>query len=178
MLDLDTSTKLSNSTSDIQFSEVQKFRQIWIQMLLGLGFGLLLFAFAYQLIKQEQLFSFSSLTLVGMVLSGFTALVYKSHLDTKIDRKGIQYRFFPFQLIHRHISWEQVEEVCIRKYDALIEYGGWGARYSNRGNAYIVSGKYGLQMEIADGRRVLISTQRPIELEKVILQLLYNYEVK
>lgn len=178
MLDLNTSIKLSNTTSDIQFSEVQKFRQIWIQMLLGLGFGLLLSAFVYQLIMQEQLFSFSSLTLVGVVLSGFTILVYRSHLDTKIDRRGIQYRFFPFQLTHRQISWEQVDEVYIREFDALIEYGGWGARYSNRGNAYIVSGKYGLQMEVADGRRVLISTQRPIELEKLILQLLYSYEVK
>lgn len=178
MLDLNTSVKLSHNTPDIQFSEVQKFRQIWIQIMLGLGFSLLLFAFAYQLIKQEPIFSFSSLALVGIVFSGFTMVVYKSQLDTKIDKRGIQYRFFPFQLTYRQISWEQVDEAYIRQYDALIEYGGWGARYSNRGNAYIISGKYGLQMEISDGRRILLSTQRPIELEKVILQVLYNYEVK
>lgn len=178
MLDLNTSIKLSNNASDIQFSEVQKFRQIWIQILVGLGFCLLFFALGYQLIRQEPIFSFSSLALIGIVLSGFTAFVYKSHLDTKIDRIGIQYRFFPFQLAHRQITWEQVDEVCIREYDALIEYGGWGARYSNRGNACIVSGKYGLQMELSDGRKILISTQRPIELETIILQLLYNYEVK
>lgn len=179
MTDLNTPLKLSgNNTSDVQFSEVQKFGQSWIRVLFGVVFGLLLFTCVYQLIYQAYIFSFAALALMGLLLTLLLLFIRKAHLHTKINNAGVSYRFFPFQLTYRHIAWEQIEEIYVREFDALIEYGGWGARYSSRGNAYIISGRYGLQMELVDERNILISTHRPIELERIILQLAYNYEVK
>lgn len=182
MIDLNAPLRLSVSTSAVEFAEVQNFRQAWIQICLGSAFCMLFFAFCYQFIEQktfgEHLFSFSSLALIGIVLAGLTLFVYQSRLEVRIDPKSIRYRLFPLQLAFRRIAWEEVDEAYIREYDALSEYGGWGARYGNRGNACTVSGRYGLQMELSDGRKILVGTHRPIELEKIILQLLYHYEMK
>jgi hypothetical protein len=177
MLDINASIRLSSETADMQFSEVQRFRQLWVQLLFGMAFSTLLLTAAYQVLTQRYLFSFSSLALVGVVLSGFAIFVSRLRLQTMIDWRGVQFRFSPFQLAYRQINWEQIDEIYVREYDALTEYGGLGARYGKRGNAYIVSGKFGLQMELNDGRKILLSTKHPIELERVIMRLLYDYEV-
>ena len=54
----------------------------------------------------------------------------------------------------------------IRSYEAITysplrEYGGWGIRYGWNGKAYNVSGNQGIQLELSEGRRVLIGTQNP-----------------
>ncbi len=184
MLNLNTSLKLFHQSSETYFHEIQRFKKLWLQILLTGAFCFLLFLSAYQLVAIEALeaylISFSSLAFIGAVLSGFTLFVSKSHLDTKVNQEGIQYRFFPFHINYRKIAWEAIEEIYIREYDTLSEYGGWswGTRFGNKGNAYTVAGRYGLQLALADGRKILIGTQRPIELEKIILQLLYDYEIR
>jgi hypothetical protein len=51
----------------------------------------------------------------------------------------------------------------------LREYGGWGIKgWSRRRTAYSVSGNRGVELELSDGRHVLIGSNRADELAAVV----------
>jgi hypothetical protein len=54
----------------------------------------------------------------------------------------------------------------------LREYGGWGVRGFGSNRAYNMRGDQGVQLDLVDGSRVLIGTQRPGELETAIAAML------
>lgn len=182
MVNSNVSSKATfSSAPKAHFEEVQKVRQTWIWILLAMAFvGLILMA-AHQIVFRqafgENLLTLSSISFVSLLLSLVTVLIYKADLVTRIDEYGIHYRFFPLQFHFHTISWKEIEEVYIREYDALSEYGGWGVKFGSYGKAYTVKGRYGLQLELSDDRSILLGTQKPIELERLILHLLYDYEV-
>ena len=57
-----------------------------------------------------------------------------------------------------------------RTYRPLLEYGGWGIRYApfGKGWAYNVHGSQGVQLELTNGKRILIGSQRAEELARAI----------
>jgi len=158
------------------FQETQKFRQLWIWILL-LG---MLALFLWGLI-QQLVFGIPwgtkpapdwGLLLSFLIPASLVVLFYASNLRTEIDESGIAYKFFPFHLKKHKIDWTSVEKAFVREYSPLGEFGGWGIRYGfDRGKAFNVSGKIGLQLHLKNGKRVLIGTQKPEEIEKVLEQL-------
>lgn len=143
------------------FNESQKFKQWWIWLILVSGVGL---AWFYKFKEPESAWEIS-LIIVHLVVVLFLVM----ELDTRIDEAGIHYRFFPFQWKHKLIKWDELEKVYVRKYKPIYEYGGWGIRGLGRDMAFNVSGNMGLQLEMKDGDRFLIGTQKPKEMEEVIL---------
>ncbi|MFD1143797.1 hypothetical protein ACFQ4C_21895 [Larkinella insperata] len=136
------------------YQEKQQFRQPWLWALLIGVFGLALY-------RQEPI----SVGIVVAVLGLFWVL----RLETRIDEEGISYRWFPFQLRRRVIRWNQIQQVTVRNYSALGEFGGWGMRYSWNGTAYTVSGNAGLDIRIKGKRRfLLLGTQRPDEVRPLL----------
>jgi hypothetical protein len=53
-------------------------------------------------------------------------------------------------------------------YSPLRDYGGWGIRRGAKGKAYNVSGNHGVRLELSDGKRILIGSQRPEELSEAV----------
>lgn len=156
------------------FSETQKFRQWWLWLLFG-GIGLMLAYGMYQQLYLHQPFGdhpSSDLGLVstfGLILLVMLLFLYL-RLDTKVDSTGVSYRFFPFQLDYKIIAWNEIEKAYVRKYNPILDYGGWGLRIGlfGKGRAYNVSGNMGLQLELKNGKKFLLGTQRPEEMEKVL----------
>jgi hypothetical protein len=87
-----------------------------------------------------------------------------SKLTTVIDKIGIEYRFFPFHSRPRLIYWNMIEKYMVIKYDPLKDYGGWGIKYSKHVKAYTLSGDKGLLLYLKSGKRILIGTQKDLEL--------------
>lgn len=56
------------------------------------------------------------------------------------------------------------------EYDPAAEYGGYGIRSGAKGLAYIASGNRGVQVELNDGQKLLIGSQRPGELARCIIE--------
>ena len=56
----------------------------------------------------------------------------------------------------------------MRDYKPIGEHGGWGIRKSGKDIAYTISGKTGLQLHLAGGRKVLIGTKKPAEIEQAL----------
>jgi hypothetical protein len=76
---------------------------------------------------------------------------------------GIYIRFFPFHFSYKEIAFHDLKSFEVRTYNALREYGGWGIRYGPQGKAYNVGGNRGVQLVLADGKRILIGSQKPEE---------------
>jgi hypothetical protein len=92
-------------------------------------------------------------------------------LDTIIDEESISMNLSPFG--RRKIEWKNVEKAYIRTYKPLFEYGGWGIRYGfgKKGMAFTVGGNQGLQLELNNGKKILIGTKRVNELSEFLKQI-------
>lgn len=172
MLVLEKQRQLPMNFSELNFAETQRFRQTWLWAVFALLSGGFLSIVVGQILGKgvfaSNLFPHAALILMGGIIFLLIILFYKSSLSVKINRNGIYYRFIPFHWYYRKINWKDVENVYVRRYDALTEYGsGWGIKFGSAGKAYIVSGSYGLQIDLLDERKILLGTKRPVELKKL-----------
>lgn len=109
-------------------------------------------------------------TVVFIVIIFIIVDIHK--LEIQVDEGGIRYKFFPYFRSFRTVHKEQIKEIYVRKYRPIMEYGGWGYRLGfARGRAYNIRGRWGLQLTFKDGKKLLLGTQKPIELDKVIDQV-------
>jgi hypothetical protein len=162
---------------DVSFSEQQWLRQKWLWILM-FGINLLIFyGFIQQIVFDKpygtQPTSDLGITLVLLLMTVTTMLLLSIRLDTEVDKDGIKYRYFPFHLTTKAISWDDVSKAYIRKYNPIMEYGGWGIRWGTygKGNAYNVAGNMGLQLVLKNGKKLLLGTQKADDLDRVIEQL-------
>lgn len=153
------------------FKEEQRFRQVWLMVLLG--FSLLV---PVGLIIREYIKDNTSMTtneflgsLIGIIASVLLIFIFK--LSTRIDEKGIHYQFFPFHFSMKTLLWSEITKAEVRTYDPIGEYGGWGLRYSfnkKKGNAVNVSGDIGIQLTLKNGKKLLIGTQKKEAVSRVL----------
>lgn len=160
----------------ILFSETQRFKQWWLWILLISINSLMLYGAYMQIIKGQQFGdkpARNSELLFGCGISLLiTIFVLSIRLDTLVKEDGIYVRLFPFQLTFRFFPLNTLKECYVRKYYPIAEYGGWGLRIGlfGKGKAYNISGNEGLQLKFNDGKKLLIGTQKPNELQEVINQ--------
>lgn len=158
------------------FREVQSFRQIWLSLLLG-GINLFLLYGLFQQLVMGNPFGnqpASNFGLLLIVLSTFaiSAMIYLMQLRTRINENGVTISFFPLLVKGRHIPWEDIDELEVRKSVPLAEFGGWGLRYGPNGKiAYTAKGRHGLELHLNHGKRIFIGTQKPAEVKEVIENL-------
>jgi hypothetical protein len=111
-------------------------------------------------------------SLSGLIIILLVGLLFlKLKLKTRVDEKGIYYKYFPFHLSYKIITWESISKCYMRKYDGISEFGGWGIKFSfrkNKGKSFTTKGNIGLQIELKNGKKILIGTQKKEELERVL----------
>ena len=160
------------------FYEVQTFRKTWVLALVLPISLFLIILFGYGMIKQLVLgqpwgnrpLPDVALAIIGPlgILFGLSLalLFYSAKLITEVREDGVYLRFFP--LTHQRIPFEDIRNCEARTYSPIREFGGWGIRYGRGTKAYNVSGNRGVQLELSDGKRFLIGSQRPEELARAI----------
>jgi hypothetical protein len=99
---------------------------------------------------------------------GLPALFFFCRLTTEVRDDGVYICFFPFHRTWRRIAFTEMKQCEVRTYRPVREYGGWGIRYGGKGKAYNVSGDRGVQIELLNGKRLLIGSQRAEELWRAI----------
>ena len=155
------------------YREVQQFRQVWIWVIVFVLAGLVWYATVKQLLLHRP---FGNRPMPDFLLVinwfifgiGLPALFFFSQLVTEVREDGIYIRFFPFHWTFRRIAFTEVKQCKVRTYRPIREYGGWGIRYGCKGKAYNVSGDRGVQIELLNGKRLLIGSQRAEELWQAI----------
>ena len=159
---------------EVLFEEDQSFRQRWVWALMGATLVLLLVPLVFVLggapVKagSDIVPGVVGLAVGIAVVIGVAVLMYVMRLRVRVDAEGLHVRFFP--LVKKDISLEEIARWEARTYRPLLEYGGWGIRYGWSGMAYNVSGNQGVQLELRNGKRLLIGSQRMEELAAAIGQ--------
>ncbi len=152
------------------YTESQKFNQLWLKLAIIIPLIIGVSGLLWAEPKAEQ--TTTNLIISFAVLGAISALFYLSKLDTRIDEKGITLRFFPFQRYYYFVGWDEIEEAYIRQYKPIMEYGGWGLRYTFRnGKAYNVRGNKGLQLLLKSGKKFLIGTQNETGMQSYLQEL-------
>ena len=72
----------------------------------------------------------------------------------------------------RRIPYADIVKATATTYRPILDYGGWGVRGFPQVRAFNVRGSRGVLLELRDGRRLMIGSQRPEELEAAIRERL------
>lgn len=155
------------------FKEEQRFTQTWLIVLvlvsLMVPIGIILGSY----IKNPDQFSaLELLMIIGIILLS-SAIIFVFKLSTRIDEVGIHYKFSPIHFKFRTVKWLEIESAHIRTYDAIGEYGGWGLKggalwSKSKGKAINVSGDIGIQLQLKNGKKLLVGTLKKKEAEATI----------
>ena len=88
-------------------------------------------------------------------------------MQTYINSDGIYVKIF---ILKKYFEWKDIEKAYIRKYSPVSEYRGWGYRVNiiSQNGAINMRGNIGLQLELKNGKNVLIGTQQPQEIEAIL----------
>lgn len=160
---------------EILYIEKQKFSQIWLYILSGAIFIYINWQIVniYVLKNASDVvpISITALIFSWLVSALVLLLTIMIRLEIFITKSGVTVRFFPFLLSPKHYSWEEISYSYVRKYAALSEYGGWGYRIGKSGKAFTTSGLMGWQLVFSNDKKLLLGTQHPEELDKVLLSM-------
>lgn len=152
----------------IEFKEEQKFTQWWLWIIL-IGIGILpTFGIYKQLILGEKFgdkpMSDFGLIIFSILIFGLIAMFYFMQLKTEINQNEIRMNFFPF--VRKKVNWKEIKKAEVVNYGFV---GGWGIRlWTKFGTVYNMKGNKGLAIELTNGKKFLIGTQKENELNKIV----------
>jgi hypothetical protein len=157
------------------YYEIQKFNKWWMKLILALPLGIFIIGMVLGKTQSEQ---GTPMLITAVVVLFISVLFYFTKLETRLDESGVTIRFFPFQRVYYYVRWDEITDVSVRKYNPIMEYGGWGLRYSfKNGKAYNISGNQGLQLVLKSGKKFLIGTQKSAELQQYLGQLKAEHQI-
>lgn len=160
----------------IQFKEEQKFTQWWLWLIL-IGIGVMPIIGIYKQIiiggtYGDNPMSDLGLTIFSLLIYGIIALFLFMRLKTEITQDEISVKFIPFT--KRQVNWKEVKSAQIVNYGFV---GGWGIRFGTKyGIVYNTRGNKGLAIELLNGKKFLVGTQKESELNLTLQKIneLYN----
>jgi hypothetical protein len=159
-------------TEPLAYSEEQRFRRSWVWGIVIVVAVLGWWAFVQQIVLGKPFGENPApdwgVWLLWLVIGiGLPALFVFIRLLLEVTTDAVVVRYRP--LVRRSIPLADIEQVKVRTYNALREYGGWGVKgWSRKNMAYNVSGDKGVELTLRDGRRVMLGSQRPEELAEAI----------
>ncbi len=139
----------------VYFREEQRFRQWWLWTIL------LVPVLGTWLSRPARSWTSALVPLAALAWLWLLRLIVEVHDD------AVHIQFIPMWR-KRVIRLDEIRSAQARTYRPIREYGGWGLRWGPGRMAYNVSGDRGVLLELAGGRRVMIGSQRPEELEAAI----------
>ena len=145
-------------TGVIYYREEQRFRQLWIWLLILMSPAFLIGVLLQQIILGHS-YDFGWVILAIILALGPLLLIYNTGLDTEVRDSGVCIRFRPFHRKWRVFRFDSIREAEACTYSALKDYGGWGIRYGFNGKAYNVSGNKGVMLILSDQKSVMIGSR-------------------
>ncbi|MBE2232177.1 MAG: hypothetical protein IAE85_01645 [Anaerolinea sp.] len=153
------------------FREVQRFRQLWVWLLILGVAAIQWYGWVQQILLGQpygdnpgpdwMVWLFWVLFGIGLPLFFFWL-----RLVVEVNDEGVWLRFIP--LTRLTIRFADIERCEAVDYRPLRQYGGWGVRGFNSNRAYNVSGRQGVRLTLRNGNVVLIGSQRAADLALAI----------
>ena len=112
-----------------------------------------------------------------LIAIGLFALFALMRLEVRMSQDYIFITYRPFLLKPLMIHKSDVKHWEVREFKPISEYGGIGYR-KRKGIkkpddvSYTIKGKLGLQLELTNGKRILIGTQRRQAIEHAMRKMM------
>jgi len=150
------------------FFEQQKPNQWWLWCILIVNSLIPSYGVYKQLYIGEQFGAkpMSDLGLIIYLSISFLILILFLiiNLKTKVNSEGIQMNFYPF--VSKKVNWNEIKNIEIISYGFV---GGYGIRlWTQYGTVYNVKGKKGIYIQLKNGVKFLIGTQKEKEMRLAI----------
>ena len=146
----------------VLFYEKQQFRQWWIWLLI---IGTSGFAYYKHFLKKEYTFDEDPTIWIPIAIWILVLILFWfMKLETFIYEDRIEINFSPIHRKNRIYLFTSISKMEVIKYNPILDYGGWGIRIG----AYNISGNKGLKIHFKTKKSLLIGTQKPEELSKII----------
>ncbi len=158
------------------FIEIQQFRQGWLLAIVLVPCISALIYIGFKVFRNWPMSGTNMLIYGAIALALVLVPVFMLSIKmiTEVKNDAIHIRFFPLK--RERIPFSEIAKCDARQYSPIKEYGGWGIRYGTKGMAYNVSGDHGVQLELTNGKRLLIGSQRSEELAKTIRSKTFTEE--
>ncbi len=161
---------LPMSTTPI-FEESQAFRQWWLLIPLSIAALAAWSMFLVQVVSGRgiganpapDVLLWIVLAVAGVLLPG---LMFSVRMRTTVDGEALTIRYRPFAT--RRISLADIDRWAAVTYHPILDYGGWGLRWSLKGWCYNVSGDRGVLLTLRNGKHVMVGSQRADDLAAAI----------
>jgi hypothetical protein len=141
-----------------KFTEIQKFTQWWVWLIMALLLLLPVYAFLSGGLSD----ALKSSPIILVII-----LFWMLKLKTRVDLNGVNMVYFPF--VSKFVEWGEIKKVSVIDYGFV---GGWGIRlWTKYGTVYNVSGSKGLFIELESGKTFLVGSQKEEELKTVLKEL-------
>jgi hypothetical protein len=172
--------------TEIFYKEEQRFRNtfmivvstfLWVFMNLMFAYGFYLQIVLGKPFGDKPIPDFGLIVVglfVFMMTTALFVLFIKSNLEIIVAKDGLYYRYVPFINKLRKIDAIQILFCESRVYKPLRDFGGWGIRYNmkTRTSCYNVRGNMGVFLELANGKKLLLGSQKPHDLLQAINKIL------
>lgn len=153
------------------FHETQRFNQWWMVLIAFGVTGLMCYALIQQIVFNipfgDHPASNTGLILIAVFVFILFGTLQFISLRTTIDETGIRIKFHPFW--GKEFKWTDIETYEILNYGFV---GGWGIRpWTKYGTVYNVKGRIGIAIQLKDGKKYLIGTQKEDELKHFLTRI-------
>jgi hypothetical protein len=106
--------------------------------------------------------------LIGLALLMFV-VVFLLHMTTEVGSTELRVWFGWAPTYPRVVAIGALKSVEVVTYRPIADYGFWGNRAGSDGErAFIARGNRGVRIELSDGTKILIGSQRPEVLASVL----------
>ena len=148
-----------NNNKQILFSEVQRFRQGWLWVLLITSSVVSIVLFTVTMIEEKK--PLQEVLLFGSLIFFITLInigaFYFVRFETYVTTQGINYRWWPFFQKFSTINWNDIGQAAVRNYPYFkIGYH----RRKGFGNVHNVAGGKGVQLTLKNGNKIFIGSQK------------------
>lgn len=151
------------------FNESQTYRGTWVAyliLLIELPTFLLLLTLFFNAEDKSEIGIALALTVV--ILGGVLLLIFNIQLETRIDDRGVSFRFFPFVRSWKNFQPGQIKSIEVINYSPISDFGGWGMKGNSVTKAYSVLGDEGLLIDIGEKKKIMIGTANSKELKTFV----------
>jgi len=157
----------------VVFSEEQRFRQIWILILIAFIAVIAWYSFFHQIIRGEPFGNNPASDSVVLIILAVFGIIFPAwfiimKLEIQVTQNALRFRMYPLHLSWREHPLETIADAEAVVYRPIREYGGWGIRFGRKGMAYNVSGNEGVQVTLRNGKSFLLGSLRAAELGQAL----------
>ncbi len=155
----------------VLFHEEQAFRRRHAAVVMAQAPALLVFVTLRQLVWHRPWTSPPVSNGDLLFLTGLTVVVYARLLTVRLvtDVRPMEVAVGLHGLWRkRRIPLNHVRRARPIEFDPIHDFGGYGIRSGRRCQAYIARGRAGVELEMQDGRKIVIGSQNPGRLAQQI----------